>query len=98
MISVEIANGEHIGVATEFKLPDLFDGVTTKDLYDVQRAVGKAEEEGKGIPIRHQSKELDRQCSRRAAQTSTPTSQETKQRPRQSQRNGSAQATSKSQR
>ena len=47
MISVEIANGEHIGVATEFKLPDLFDGVTTKDLYDVQRTVGKAEEEGK---------------------------------------------------
>jgi len=47
MISVEIANGEHIGVATEFKLPDLFDGVTTKDLYDVQRAVGKAEDEGK---------------------------------------------------
>ena len=47
MISVEIANGEHIGVATEFKLPNLFNGVTTKDLYDVQRAVGKAEEEGK---------------------------------------------------
>jgi RecA-family ATPase len=47
MISVEIANSELIGVATEFKLPDLFDGVTTKDLYDVQRAVGKAEEDGK---------------------------------------------------
>jgi hypothetical protein len=47
MVSVEIANGEHIGVATEFKLPDLFDGVTTKDLYDVQRAVGKAEENDK---------------------------------------------------
>jgi len=43
MISVEIANGEHIGVATEFKLPDLFDGVTTKDLYDVQRTVAEAE-------------------------------------------------------
>jgi RecA-family ATPase len=47
MVSVEIANGEHIGVATEFKLPDLFDGVTTKDLYDVQRTVGKAEENDK---------------------------------------------------
>ena len=46
MISVEIDNGEHIGVATEFKLPDLFDGVTTKDLYTVQRTVGKAEAEG----------------------------------------------------
>jgi len=43
MVSVEIANGEHIGVATEFKLPDLFDGVTTKDLYDVQRTVAEAE-------------------------------------------------------
>lgn len=44
MISVEIANGEHIGVAVEFKLPDLFDGVTARDLYKVQREVGKAEE------------------------------------------------------
>ena len=43
MQSVEIANGEHIGVATEFKLPDLFDGVTTKNLYNVQRMVGTAE-------------------------------------------------------
>jgi hypothetical protein len=44
MQSVEIANGEHIGVATEFKLPDMFDGVTTKNLYNVQRTIGKAEE------------------------------------------------------
>ena len=43
MVSVEIANGEHIGVATEFKLPDLFDGVETKDLYTIQRTVAKAE-------------------------------------------------------
>ena len=42
MHSVEIANGEHIGVAIEFKLPDLFDGVTTKDLMEVQKIVGKA--------------------------------------------------------
>ena len=47
MQSVEIANGEHIGVATEFKLPDLFDGVTTKDLYDVQRTVAEAEKNEK---------------------------------------------------
>ena len=46
MQSVEIANGEHIGVATEFKLPDMFDDVTTKNLYNVQRAVGQAEEQG----------------------------------------------------
>jgi RecA-family ATPase len=44
MQSVEIANGEHIGVATEFKLPDLFDGVTAKNLYNIQRTIGKAEE------------------------------------------------------
>ena len=44
MVSVEIANGERLGVATEFKLPDLFDGITTKDLYKVQRTVAKAEE------------------------------------------------------
>jgi len=44
MVSVEIANGERLGVATEFKLPNLFDGITTKDLYKVQRTVAKAEE------------------------------------------------------
>ena len=44
MQSVEIANGEHIGVATEFKLPDLFDGVTAKDLREVQKKVADAEE------------------------------------------------------
>ena len=44
MVSVEIANGERLGVATEFKLPDLFDGITTKDLYKVQRTVAEAEE------------------------------------------------------
>ena len=44
MVSVEIANGERLGVATEFKLPDLFDGITSKDLYKVQRTVAKAEE------------------------------------------------------
>jgi len=43
MQSVEIANGEHIGVATEFKLPDLFDGVTAKDLREVQIKVAEAE-------------------------------------------------------
>jgi len=47
MLSVEIANGEHIGVATEFKMPDLFDGVTAKDLYNVQRTVAEAEKNDK---------------------------------------------------
>jgi RecA-family ATPase len=43
MQSVEIANGEHIGVATEFKLPDMFDGVTANDLREVQKKVAEAE-------------------------------------------------------
>lgn len=43
MLSVEIANGEHIGVATEFKLPDLFDGVTTQNARNVQAVVAEAE-------------------------------------------------------
>ncbi len=43
MQSVEIANGEHIGVATEFKLPDLFDGVTADNARAVQKLVNEAE-------------------------------------------------------
>ena len=43
MQSVEIANGEHIGVATEFKLPDLFDGVTATNARNVQAKVNEAE-------------------------------------------------------
>ena len=43
MQSVEIANGEHIGVATEFKLPDLFDGVTADNARNVQKLVQQAE-------------------------------------------------------
>jgi RecA-family ATPase len=43
MQSVEIANGEHIGVATEFKLPDLFDGVTADNARNVQKLVSEAE-------------------------------------------------------
>lgn len=43
MLSVEIANGEHIGVAIKFKLPDLFDGVTTQNARNVQAVVAEAE-------------------------------------------------------
>jgi hypothetical protein len=43
MQGVEIANGEHIGVATEFKLPDLFDGVTADNARNVQKLVQEAE-------------------------------------------------------
>ena len=43
MQSVEIANGEHIGVATQFKLPDMFDGVTVENARNVQKLVQEAE-------------------------------------------------------
>lgn len=39
MIGVQIANGDWVGVAVPFALPDAFDGVTVKDLLNVQNAV-----------------------------------------------------------
>ena len=42
MVGVQIGNGEWVGVAEVFKMPDLFDGVTTRDTMRVQQAVGKA--------------------------------------------------------
>jgi len=46
MIGVQIPNGEYVGVTVEFKMPDLFDGVSTKHAMRVQRIVGSAEEGG----------------------------------------------------
>jgi len=42
MTGVQIGNGEWVGVAEVFKMPDLFDGVTARDTMRVQQAVGKA--------------------------------------------------------
>ena len=42
MVGVKLPNGEHVGVATPFKLPDLFDGVKAKDAMEVQKMVGAA--------------------------------------------------------
>jgi RecA-family ATPase len=42
MIGVQIANGEWVGVATDFKMPDVFDGVTARHAMSVQRMVGSA--------------------------------------------------------
>ena len=42
MVGVELANGEWIGVATNYSLPDPFDGITAKDARKVQQAVGDA--------------------------------------------------------
>jgi RecA-family ATPase len=50
MLGVQLPNEEYVGVAVEFKLPDLFDGVKAKHALEVQRIVGAAEE--KGEPMR----------------------------------------------
>jgi outer membrane lipoprotein SlyB len=42
MVGVELANGEWVGVAIEFKLPDVFEGITAKDTRKVQDIVGGA--------------------------------------------------------
>ena len=44
MLGVQLPNEEYVGVAVEFKLPDLFDGVKAKHALEVQRLVGAAEE------------------------------------------------------
>ena len=46
MEGVQLPNGEYVGVAVPFKMPDLFDGVTTRDAMKVQRIVGQALEDG----------------------------------------------------
>ena len=40
MVSQPLGNGENVGVATRFKMPELFDGITTKNAMEVQRLVG----------------------------------------------------------
>jgi urease gamma subunit len=50
MVGVQIANGEWVGVATAFTMPDAFDGVTVRDLIDVQQEVHRRCEQG--IPPR----------------------------------------------
>jgi RecA-family ATPase len=46
MVGVKLPNGEYVGVATEFAMPDLFDGVSAKDAMKVQRDVGLAAQSG----------------------------------------------------
>ena len=43
MVGVQLPNGEYVGVATSFAMPDLFDGIKPKDALAVQRLVGEAE-------------------------------------------------------
>ena len=42
MPAIRIANGEYVGVATPYKLPDLFDGITTRNAMEVQQLVDTA--------------------------------------------------------
>lgn len=42
MEGVKLPNGEFIGVATPFKMPDLFDGISAKHAMEVQRLIGSA--------------------------------------------------------
>ena len=56
MESVLLANGEFVGVATEFKLPDLFDGISAKHAMEVQKLVGSAEERGEPMRKNAQAK------------------------------------------
>lgn len=44
MQGVRLPNGEYVGVATPYKLPDMFDGISAKDARELQRLVGAAAE------------------------------------------------------
>ena len=43
MVGVQLPNMEYVGVATEYAMPDLFDGISARDAMKVQRDVGAAE-------------------------------------------------------
>lgn len=46
MASVDLGQGDHVGVAESWKWPDMWDGVTTRHLIDVQRGVHHRQESG----------------------------------------------------
>ncbi len=45
MIGYKMPNGEYVGVAVPFKMPDMFDGITAKEALKVQHVVGRALED-----------------------------------------------------
>jgi RecA-family ATPase len=57
MVGVQLPNGEYVGVATEFSMPDLFDGVSAKDAMKVQRDVGQAAQRGEFMRQNPQAKQ-----------------------------------------
>ena len=46
MVSVDLANGDSVGVVEAWEWPDDFDGLSAKDLLAVQHAIGRAWEDG----------------------------------------------------
>lgn len=57
MVGVKLPNGEYVGVAAEFSMPDLFDGVSAKDAMKVQRDVGQAAQRGEFMRQNPQAKQ-----------------------------------------
>ena len=57
MVGVQLPNDEWVGVAAEFKLPDLFEGITAKMTRAVQDIVAGAEEEEKPLRQNMQAKQ-----------------------------------------
>ncbi len=56
MVGVQLPNMEYVGVATDYAMPDLFDGVSPRDAMKVQRAVGDAETQGEPLRANVQAK------------------------------------------
>jgi hypothetical protein len=56
MVGVQLPNGEYVGVAEQFSMPDLFDGVSAKDAMKVQRDVGQAAQRGEFMRQNPQAK------------------------------------------
>lgn len=46
MASVDLGQGDHVGVAEPWQWPDMWDGITTRHLIDVQREVHRRSEAG----------------------------------------------------
>ena len=58
MTGVKLDNGDWVGVAEPYALPDLFDGVTTRNLIDVQNTIWRRTEDGD--PPRYSDKAGDK--------------------------------------
>ncbi len=55
MASVDLGQGDHVGVATAWKWPDAWDGVTTRHLIDVQKEVQRRHDSGTPPRVSDQS-------------------------------------------